>query len=114
MSTLSQKSCVPCRGGVPPLTPEQRAPLAAEIPAWRVIEGHLIERVFRFEDFRSALNFVNKIGDLSDLQGHHPELQLSWGKVIVQVWTHKIGGLTERDFVLAAKIDDIDRGPLAH
>ena len=104
---LSQKDCVPCRGGIPPLTAEQIQPLAAQVTQWFVINNHHIEKEFKFPDFKTALAFTNKVGDIAEQQGHHPDILLAWGKVGVKIWTHKIDGLTESDFILAAKIDDI-------
>ena len=105
MAGLSEKTCVPCRGGMPPLNAEQIKPLAIQVENWHVINNHHIEREFKFPDFRTALNFTNKIGAIAEGQGHHPDIFLGWGKVGVKIWTHKIDGLTESDFILAAKID---------
>jgi 4a-hydroxytetrahydrobiopterin dehydratase len=105
MAGLAEKSCIPCRGGVPPLTAEQIKPLAAEVPGWDVIENHHIEKEFKFRDFKSALEFTNKVGAIAEEQAHHPDIYLAWGKVRVTIWTHKIDGLTESDFILAAKIE---------
>jgi 4a-hydroxytetrahydrobiopterin dehydratase len=102
---LAEMTCVPCRGGVPPLNAEQIRPLAAEVSNWKVVNNHHIEREFKFPDFKSALDFTNKVGAIAEEQGHHPDIYLSWGKVGVKVWTHKIDGLTESDFIMAAKID---------
>lgn len=102
---LAEKTCVPCRGGVPPLTADQIRPLAAEIPEWTVVDAHHIRREFAFPDFRQALDFTIRIGELAESEGHHPDIHLAWGKVGVETWTHKIDGLTESDFILAAKID---------
>jgi 4a-hydroxytetrahydrobiopterin dehydratase len=102
---LAEKTCVPCRGGVPPLNAEQIRPLAAEVSNWKVMNNHHIEREFKFPDFKTALDFTNKVGAIAEEQGHHPDIFLSWGKVGVKVWTHKIDGLTESDFIMAAKID---------
>ena len=102
---LSQKTCVPCRGGIPPLTTEEIRPLAGAVHNWSVIENHHIDKQFEFSDFKEALEFVNRIGALAEEQGHHPDLYLAWGKVGVSIWTHKIDGLTESDFILAAKVD---------
>lgn len=105
MSNLAEKQCIPCRGGVPPLRGEDLGRLAAHVPAWRVVREHHLERDFGFPDFKQALAFVNRIGELAEQQGHHPDLLLSWGRVEVKIWTHKIDVLTESDFILAAKID---------
>jgi 4a-hydroxytetrahydrobiopterin dehydratase len=102
---LAEKTCVPCRGGVPPLNAEQIRPLAAEVFNWKVVNNHHIEREFKFPDFKTALDFTNKVGTIAEEQGHHPDIFLAWGKVGVKVWTHKIDGLTESDFIMAAKID---------
>ncbi len=102
---LAEKTCVPCRGGVPPLNGEQIRPLASEVTDWTVVNNHHIEREFKFPDFKAALAFTNKVGAIAEEQGHHPDIYLAWGKVGVKVWTHKIDGLTESDFIMAAKID---------
>jgi len=105
MSDLASKTCVPCRGGVPALAGEELAKLSREVPQWKIVDGHHIVRSFAFADFRQALAFVNKVGEIAEEQGHHPDIFLSWGKAEVTTWTHKINGLTESDFILAAKID---------
>ena len=107
MSELANKTCVPCRGGVPPLAGKELEALAKEVPQWKVVDGHHIVRAFAFPDFRQALAFVNKVGAIAEEQGHHPDIFLSWGKAEVTTWTHKINGLTESDFILAAKIDRV-------
>jgi len=104
---LSEKTCVPCRGGVPPLTADEIKPLASQVKQWNVVKDHHVEREFRFADFNGALDFVNKVGTIAEEQGHHPDIYLAWGKARVTIWTHKIDGLTESDFILAAKIDQI-------
>jgi len=105
MSDLASKTCVPCRGGVPPLAGEELAKLEREVPKWKVVDGHHITRKFEFPDFAKALAFVNKVGAIAEEQGHHPDIFLTWGKADITTWTHKINGLTESDFILAAKID---------
>lgn len=107
MAELASKTCVPCRGGVPPLAGKELENLAKEVPQWKVVNGHHITREFRFPDFKQALSFVNKVGDIAEGQGHHPDIFLTWGKAEVTTWTHKIDGLTESDFILAAKIDKL-------
>jgi 4a-hydroxytetrahydrobiopterin dehydratase len=105
MTDLASKTCVPCRGGVPPLAGEDLNGFSRQVPAWQVVNGHHITREFKFPDFRQALTFVNKVGELAEQQGHHPDIFLAWGRASVTLWTHKIDGLTESDFVMAAKID---------
>ncbi|MEP6717480.1 MAG: 4a-hydroxytetrahydrobiopterin dehydratase [Terriglobia bacterium] len=106
---LADKTCVPCRGGVPPLAGEDLASLQKEVPAWDVVTGHHLHRLFTFPDFVQALDFVNRVGAIAEEQGHHPDLFLAWGKVEVTIFTHKIDGLSEADFILAAKIDRIQQ-----
>ena len=108
-SVLASKTCVPCRGGVPPLQGAELAALAKQVDGWAVVEEHHVTRTFKFPDFRQALNFVNKVGELAEEQGHHPDIYLAWGKAEIKIWTHKIDGLTESDFILAAKIDQLPR-----
>jgi 4a-hydroxytetrahydrobiopterin dehydratase len=104
MSGLAEKQCVPCRGGVPPLSAAENERLLKELGGgWKVVDNHHLEKEYRFPDFREALAFTNRVGELAEAQGHHPDIYLAWGKVRVTVWTHKIDGLTESDFVLAAK-----------
>ncbi len=105
--SLADKKCVPCKGGVPPLKGEELQRLSAQLPDWKVVEGHHLQRTFLFPDFRKALDFVNRAGEVAEDQGHHPDLALSWGSVEVKIFTHKIEGLTESDFILAAKIDQV-------
>jgi len=105
--SLAAKHCVPCRGGVPPLAGEALEQLKAQLPGWQVVDGHHLVKTFSFPDFRAALDFVNKAGAIAEAEGHHPDLLLSWGKVEARIWTHKVNGLTESDFILAAKLDQI-------
>jgi 4a-hydroxytetrahydrobiopterin dehydratase len=107
MSELAKRHCVPCRGGVPPLTGEALTELQRNLPSWKVIEEHHLEKSFLWPDFAKALAFVMRIGAVAEQEGHHPDLGLSWGKVDVKIYTHKIAGLTESDFILAAKIDEL-------
>lgn len=102
---LAERSCIPCRGGVPPLTPEEYKPLLEQLPEWEVVFDHHLQRDFTFKDFVTALDFVNRAAAIAEEQGHHPEITLGWGHALVRLWTHKIDGLTESDFVLAAKFD---------
>ena len=111
MNELAGKNCVPCRGGTPPLKGEELIGLAKQLPEWEVVDEHHLLKSYQFPDFASGLNFVNAIGRLAEQQGHHPDLELSWGRVGVKIFTHKIKGLTESDFILAAKIDDLHSLP---
>lgn len=105
--SLAQKHCVPCRGGVPPLKGAELENLKNQVTGWQVVEEHHLTKTYTFPDFLKALEFVNRAGAIAEQEGHHPDLYLSWGKVGVKTWTHKIDGLTESDFILAAKIDQI-------
>ncbi len=112
---FASKSCVPCRGGIPPFTLEQARELLARVPEWSLEEnGTRLRRRFEFEDFRKAIAFVNRVADIAEEQGHHPDIAIHWNKVDLVLWTHKIGGLHENDFILAAKInrllDESSRG----
>lgn len=109
MSILAEKTCVPCRGGVPALKGEELEKLHQQVPGWNVVEEHHLYRIFHFPDFKSALDFVNKVGAVAEEQGHHPNICFTWGKVEISIWTHKIDGLVESDFILAAKINAIRR-----
>jgi len=105
-SELSKMECKPCRGGIPPMAePELSSYLEQLGGDWRVVEGHHLENEYVFRDFRQALAFTNRIGELAEGVGHHPDLHLAWGKVKVIIWTHKIDGLSETDFIFAAKVD---------
>ena len=106
MSELAKKHCVPCRGGVPPLSGEPLTQLSRQAPDWKVINEHHLTKTFVFPDFKTALAFVNRVGAIAEAEGHHPDITLTWGKVDVLTYTHKIDGLTESDFILAAKIDE--------
>ncbi len=107
-SDLASKTCVPCRGGVPPLQGEELTALEGRLGNdWHVIDDHHLDKTYPFDDFLAALAFTNRVGALAEEQGHHPDIHLSWGRVRVEIWTHKIDGLTESDFILAAKIDEI-------
>ena len=106
MSDLASRECIPCRGGVPPLAGTELDQLHRQLGGgWQVIDGHHLEKEFRFRNFAEALDFTNRIGGLAEDVNHHPDLKLGWGYVHVSLWTHKIDGLSEADFVWAAKAD---------
>jgi 4a-hydroxytetrahydrobiopterin dehydratase len=105
MSGLSEKECVPCRGGVPPLSEKESGQLLKQLSGWEVVGNHHLTKTYTFPDFKKGLDFVNRVGNLAEGQGHHPDIFLAWGKVRIEIWTHKIDGLTESDFILAAKCD---------
>ncbi len=107
MSELAAGQCVPCRGGVPPLSGERLVELLEQVDGWSVEKEHHLTKSFKFADFAQALAFVNRVGAIAEEQGHHPDLYLPGGLVRVEDWTHKIDGLTESDFILAAKIDEV-------
>ena len=100
--------CVPCQGGMPPLKGKKLKTLQNQLGNdWNVIDEHHLEKEWKLNDFQTALDITNRIGSLAEEQGHHPDIYLAWGKVGIKMWTHKIGGLTDSDFILAAKIDSI-------
>ena len=109
MADLAKKRCIPCEKGVPPLTPPQAQEMLKELnPEWMLVDdGHLLVREFRFADFAQAMTFANKIAEVAEEEGHHPDLAIAWGSVSVELSTHAIGGLSENDFILAAKIDQL-------
>ena len=102
---LAGMECVPCKGGVPPLETRRIDALLKQLDGWTVEQQYHLTRTFRFADFAAALDFVNGIGEIAEQQNHHPDIHLAWGMVKVEVWTHKIKGLTESDFIFAAKVD---------
>jgi 4a-hydroxytetrahydrobiopterin dehydratase len=107
---LAQRRCIPCEGGIPKLDTAAAADLLGRIDGnWKIIDGHHLYREFRFPDFVSGLAFVNAVAAVAEENGHHPDLLLTWGKVGVTIWTHVVGGLSESDFILAAKVDALER-----
>lgn len=105
-SELAQKECIPCKGGVPPLKGKELSNLLEKLGnGWKVIDEHHLEKEYTFPNFRQALDFTIRVGELAEAQFHHPDIYLAWGKVKLIIWTHKIDGLTESDFVWAAKAD---------
>ena len=106
MEGLAGKSCVPCRGGIPPLTEAEARAFLSRTPGWSLAEnGTRLQRLFEFRDFVAAMEFVNRVADIAEHEGHHPDIAIHWNKVDLVLWTHKIGGLHENDFILAAKIN---------
>ena len=109
MSDLANRECIPCKGEVPPLKERELTELLDKLgEGWQVVDEHHLEKEYRFKDFRTALAFTNKVGELAETLGHHPDIYLSWGKVKLTIWTHKINGLTESDFIFAAKTDNLE------
>jgi 4a-hydroxytetrahydrobiopterin dehydratase len=105
---LAERTCTPCRGGVPPLTREEAQRFQEEAPGWELRDdAHRIERTFRFRDFREALGFVQRVGELAEAEGHHPDINFGWGRATVSLSTKKIKGLHENDFIMASKIDQM-------
>ena len=105
-SELAQKECVPCKGGVPPLKGKDSTILLEKLGGgWKIVGEHHLEKEYILKDFRAALDFTNRVGEMAEAQGHHPDIYLAWGKVKLTIWTHKIDGLTESDFIWAAKAD---------
>jgi 4a-hydroxytetrahydrobiopterin dehydratase len=109
MSGLAKEACESCRTTKGRLAAQEIPGLLGQLhPDWGVLKGHHLERHFLFEDFRQALDFTNQVGELAETQGHHPDIRLAWGKVVIALWTHSVDGLSRADFVLAAKIDQLD------
>ena len=107
MNRLITKECVPCRGGIPPLSHGLIQPFADELSNWQVMNDHHISRTFVFFDFEDSMKFVNHVAVIAEQEEHHPDIYISYNTVRLDIWTHKIDGLTESDFILAAKIDRV-------
>lgn len=105
MSELANRDCVPCRGGVPPLAGAEIRKLESQVNGWEVVNDHHLRKEYKFKDFKESQSFVDRVGELAEEQGHHPDICYGWGRAELTIWTHKIDGLTESDFILAAKID---------
>ncbi len=105
MRDLATKKCVPCEGGIPPLSGKKLQEYINQVKKWTVVEEHHLTKQFKFKDFKTALEFVNKVSALAEQEGHHPDILLTWGKVEITIFTHAIDGLSENDFILARKID---------
>ncbi|HKG14499.1 MAG TPA: 4a-hydroxytetrahydrobiopterin dehydratase [Pyrinomonadaceae bacterium] len=109
MESLSSKKCVPCHGGVPRLTGDEIEPLLGQLDGWRVVEEHHLHKAYKFTNFADALAFVNRVGAVAETEGHHPDIAFGWGYARLEIYTHAVGGLTESDFILAAKIDEAEK-----
>lgn len=113
MDDLTQKHCIPCEGGTPPLSDAEEDRLKAQTPEWILLRNdgttvvHKLRRQFSFKDFREAIAFVNKVADLAETEGHHPDIYIFYNKVQIELFTHAVGGLSENDFIMAAKIDKL-------
>jgi len=105
MNELAERQCVPCRGGVPALRGEEITALQSQLEGWEVVNEHHLRKEYKFEDYKQAQAFVVRVGELAEQQWHHPDICFGWGRAEISIWTHKIDGLTESDFILAAKID---------
>jgi 4a-hydroxytetrahydrobiopterin dehydratase len=114
-ANLADKTCIPCRGGVPPLEASAARELLSQAPSWTLMDdARRIERTFRFPDFKGAMAFVMKIGELAEAEGHHPDIHFGWGYATVSLHTHKIKGLHENDFIMAAKINRLAEAAASH
>lgn len=107
MSELTKKKCEPCEGGVPPMPDDKAEEMLKQTPDWEK-EGKKIQREFKFKDFVEAMKFVNKVADLAESEDHHPDIHIYWNKVQLVLWTHAIDGLSENDFIVAAKVNEIN------
>lgn len=105
MKTLAGKHCVPCHGGVPRLRGEELGPLLAQLEGWRAVEEHHLSKEYEFSNFAAALDFVKRVGQVAEGEGHHPDIEFGWGYARLKIYTHAIDGLSESDFILAARID---------
>lgn len=106
---LTQKHCVPCEGGTPPLPESEEDKLKAQVPAWLLLrqDTHKLRRQFTFKDFEEAMKFVNNVAQIAQLEQHHPDIYIFYNKVQLDLFTHAVGGLSENDFIMAAKIDKL-------
>lgn len=104
--SLLEKKCVPCESGTPPLSPEKIKVFLEEVPSWEIKEGHVYKQ-FKFRNFKESMNFINKVAEIAEKEGHHPDIKISYNKVAIELFTHSIKGLSENDFIVAAKISRI-------
>lgn len=108
---LTAKHCVPCEGGTPPLPKEKEDELIIHVPNWQLLrdEAHKIRRQFKFKNFTEAIAFVDKVANIAESEGHHPDIKIVYNKVQLDLFTHAVGGLSENDFIMAAKIDQLQK-----
>ena len=105
---LAERSCEPCEGGVPPMEGDETEAMLDEVGGgWEIVDDHHLLKTFEFADFQDALDFVNEVGRVAEAEGHHPVITFTWGEATLEIWTHAIDGLTENDFILAAKIEEL-------
>ena len=104
---LTNKKCVPCEGGIPPFTPDEVKTYLSQVKGWENVGNTRIRKMFKFKDFKEAMAFVNKVADVAESEDHHPDIHVHWNEVTLELWTHKIGGLHENDFILAAKVETL-------
>ena len=108
-SDLAKKECKACEAGTPPLKGDALKQMQNRLNGgWQVLDEGRLEKQFKFPDFRRALEFVNRVGEIAEEQNHHPDIYFTWGQARIQIWTHAVHGLTENDFILAARIDELD------
>ncbi len=102
---LASRACVPCHGGVPRITGGEIEPFMKQLPGWEVVAEHHLKREYKFTNFRDSLAFVNRVGEIAEREGHHPDIAFGWGYAKIEIRTHAIDGLSESDFILAAKLN---------
>jgi len=110
--SLAEKKCLACSGDLPRLTDDEQKKLIKELNGWRIDQDGHLNRAFKMDDFKAAITLANQVGDIAEAEGHHPDLLVRWGELGVTIWTHKVNGLTESDFILAAKIDELVKTPV--
>ena len=104
---LASRTCVPCHGGVPRITGGEIETFMKQLPGWEVVAEHHLKSEYKFTNFRDSLAFVNRVGEIAEREGHHPDIAFGWGYAKIEIWTHAIDGLSESDFILAAKLNDL-------
>jgi len=107
MDQITKKHCIPCTAGTPPLTEKEIEPLIIQVADWEIIDNKRLFKSFKFKDFRTAIAFVNRTGEIAEAEAHHPDIRFTWGIVEITLYTHKINGLSENDFIMAARISQM-------